>query len=107
MFQALPLIRLLDVSFRAVLRHAQNLVVVLRLAPLQVDLRLPQFLLDGPAVRLALSMPRGLLEVRHRRFVLLELQVYSSARAEGFEVRWVEGERRPDVCEGVIEFVKL
>jgi hypothetical protein len=88
--QALAPIRLLDIRLIAVPRDAQDLVIVLRLAPLQRGLRLLQLVAQCAdlgvrrgAFRLRL-LDRG-LEVRDGGVVLLEVQLDARACAQRFE----------------------
>lgn len=116
MLQALPPIRLLDLHLRAVALHAQDLVIILALAPLQRRLRFPQL----RAQRLLLCVRAGaphpvvaaaelerLLEVLDGGLVLLEVQLDAGARAEGLEGGAVELDGGVGVEEGVVVAVVL
>lgn len=96
MLQTLPPIPLFDLRLIAVPGDTQNLVVILRLAPLQRRLRLLQLRLQ----RLDVSITRGAFrsrllygrfEVRYGCVVRFERELNSGARAEGFERVGSEG----------------
>lgn len=90
MYQALSPIRLFNLDLRAISRYTEDLVVVLRFAPLQRRLGLFQFRLQGTdvGVRCA-ALGLGLLnrgfEIGNGGIVFLEVEVDPSAGAEGFE----------------------
>ena len=93
MFERFAAIRLFDVRLIAVARDAQDLVIILRLAPLQRRLG-P---LELPAQRTHVSvctLKLGLLErgaeVCYRILVLLLVKPDARARAQGFERAWLE-----------------
>ena len=105
MFERLAAIRLFDVRLVAVARDAEDLVVVLRLAPLErrlgaLELAAQRAHVAVRAVELGL-LERG-AEVRDRVLVLLLVQPDARARAQGFERAWLEDEGRFCVDEGVV-----
>ena len=105
MFERLAAIRLFDVRLVAVARDAEDLVVVLRLAPLEG--RLGALELGAQRAHVAVrAVELGLLErgaeVRDRVLVLLLVQPDTRARAQGFERAWLEDEGRFRVDEGVV-----
>ena len=86
-------IRLFDVCLVAVARDAQDLIIILRLAPLQS--RLGPLELPAQRTHVAVrALKLGLLErgaeVRYRVLVLLLVQPDTRARAQGFERAWLE-----------------
>ena len=105
MFERLAAVRLFDVRLVAVARDAEDLVVVLRLAPLErrlgtLELAAQRAHVAVRAVELGL-LERG-AEVRDRVLVLLLVQPDARARAQGFERAWLEDEGRFRVDEGVV-----
>ena len=105
--QTLLAVRLLDLRARAVARHAEDLVVVLRLAALQVQLRLLQLRLQRADLRLRRRALRarlvdGRLEVLHRAVVVLQHEIDARACSEGLVRCWHEPERVVGVLEGFL-----
>lgn len=91
MLQTLPPIRLLNLRLTRVPRNTQNLVIILRLTPLQRRLGLFQLTAERTHVRvgpLASGTLYGGFEIRDGGFEVLEMKVYSCACAEGFEGVW-------------------
>jgi hypothetical protein len=93
MFERFAAIRLFDVRLVAVARDAQNLIIVLRRAPLEC--RLGPLELAAQRAHVAVcALKLGLLEcgaeVRYRVLVLLLVQPDACARAQGFERAWLE-----------------
>lgn len=95
MFERFTPIRLFDVCLVAIPRDAQDLIIVLRLAPLQRRLG-PLQLAPQRAHVAVRALKLGLLEraaeVRYRVLVLLLVQPDARARAQGFERAWLEDE---------------
>lgn len=107
MLQTLPPIPLLNIRLITIPRQPQDLIIILRLAPLQRHLRLLHLRLSGLAVGVRLSVVHGGFEVPHGVFVGLELKVDTRAGAEGFEGGGGEGERGGDGGEGLVVVVQL
>ena len=105
MFERFAAIRLFDVRLVAIPRDAQNLIIILRLAPLQRGLG-PLELAAQRAHVAVCALKLGLLErgaeVRYRVLVLLLVQPDARARAQGFERAWLEDEGRFRIDEGVV-----
>jgi hypothetical protein len=90
MYQAFSPIRFFNLDLRTLSGYTQNLVVILRFAPLQRRLCLFQFRLQGTDVGVRCTALRlGLLnrgfEIGDGGIVFLEVEVDPSAGAEGFE----------------------
>ena len=105
--QTLLAVRLLDLRARAVARHAEDLVVVLRLAALQVQLRLLQLRLQRADLRLRRRALRARLvnsglEVLHRAVVVLQHEIDARACSKGFVRCGHEPERVVGVLEGFL-----
>lgn len=103
MYQAFSPIRFLDLNLRTLSGNTQDLVVILRFAPLQRRLCLFQFRLQGTDVgvrRTALCL--GLLdrgfEIGDGGIEFFEVEVDASAGAQGFE--GVGGEQEGGVGVG-------
>jgi hypothetical protein len=90
MLQTLLPIRLLNLHLRTLLMHTQNLVIILRLAPLQRHFRLLQLLLESSDVSvcrtaLCTGLSNGGFEIGDGSVVFFEVEVDASAGAECFE----------------------
>ena len=93
MLERFTSIRLFDVCLVAVARDAQDLIIILCLAPLQRrlgPLELPAQRAHVAVRALKLGLLERRAEVRYRVLVLLLVQPDARARAEGFERTWLE-----------------
>ena len=93
MLERFAAIRLFDVRLVAVARDAQDLIIILRLAPLQSrlgPLELPAQCAHVAVCALKLGLLERGAEVRYRVLVLLLVQPDARACAQGFERAWLE-----------------
>ena len=92
---------LLDLGAVGGLRHTEDLVVVLLLAPLEVQLRLAQLTAQRVCLRRAGALLAGLLKVAHRLLVGLVGQVRPRPGAQRLGIPRVELQRRGAVRDRV------
>ena len=93
MLERFAAIRLFDVCLVAVARDAQDLVIILCLAPLQRrlgPLKLPAQRAHVAVCALKFGLLERSAEVRYCVLVLLLVQPDARARAQGFERAWLE-----------------